>query len=149
MKFFYAPLQGMNTPEEEHPTDQEPPAHHHLSINQRRRRARRSGRDGDSPRPQQELRYRHVHELQRSSDCSHAKSRRVGSDKKDVMLGHALTLGMVVRAVLFFSVKESLTTILQLRYSYGIKLLSRADTIYQPEGNAEECTLLENNTRRV
>ena len=42
----------------------------------------------------------------------------------------------------FFSVIERLTTILQLRYSYGVKLLSRADTIYQPEGNAEECTPL-------
>lgn len=37
--------------------------------------------------------------------------------------------------------------ILQLRYSYGIKLLSRADTILQPEGSAEERTpLLENST---
>ena len=37
--------------------------------------------------------------------------------------------------------------VLQLRYSYGIKLLARADTILQPEGNAEERTpLLENGT---
>ena len=36
---------------------------------------------------------------------------------------------------------------LKLRYSCGIKLLSRADTVLQPEGNAEERTpLLENNT---
>jgi auxin efflux carrier family protein len=42
----------------------------------------------------------------------------------------------------FFSVIERLTTILQLRYSYGIKLLSRADTIHQPEGNTDERTPL-------
>ena len=36
---------------------------------------------------------------------------------------------------------------LKLPYSCGIKLLSRADTVLQPEGNAEERTpLLENNT---
>ena len=49
-------------------------------------------------------------------------------------------------AVFFFSIIGRLKTILQLRYSYGIKLLARADTILQqPEGNAEERTpLLEN-----
>ena len=76
-------------------------------------------------------------------------------DNKDMMLGRALTyltmystLGMVVRTYrLFLSVIESLTTIIKLRYSYGIKLLSRADTILQPEGSPEERTpLLDNNT---
>jgi predicted permease len=76
------------------------------------------------------------------------------NDNKDVMLGRALTyltmystLGMVVSTFSFFSVIERLTTILKLRNSYGIKLLSRADTILQPEGNTDERTpLLKNST---
>ena len=75
-------------------------------------------------------------------------------DNKDGMLGRALTyltmystLGMVVRTLSFCLSLKRLTMIIKLRYSYGIKLLSRADTILQPEGNAEERTpLLENNT---
>jgi len=52
-------------------------------------------------------------------------------DNKDGMLGRALT---------YLTMYSTLGMV--LRYSYGIKLLSRADTILQPEGNAEERTPL-------
>ena len=70
------------------------------------------------------------------------------------MLGRALTyltmystLGMVVCTQMLLSIVKKLTIFLQLRYSYGVKLLARADTVInQPEGNIEERTpLLDDN----
>ena len=72
-------------------------------------------------------------------------------DNKDAMLGRALTyltmystLGMVVRTLVFlFRRRKTVNTFSQLRYSYGVQLLSNTDTILnRSEGSVEECTPL-------